>query len=869
MAENIESVIDLRAAQTAPAVAAKIPEPQAQRAPHLIGLEDSTWALWHWAVLRGAGFPASRPLDLSTPACALASDKIIEDEEAAMVAQGLAVDALQRDMQAAGDREHGIIKKAIRRLRKNSTADLQGIECSAAPALETFYAARARVDKAQSAFQEAYKTAADQTTTAVREVAGDRLFHEAIIWQNRTAFHTGIKQLLDTPENESARIREYRRHEELAASYLQRYCLKNDTIGFFGPVGWAKLVTEGPALICRPGPNLLATRHVYFENWCIDALTKTLGANRALKPWVAPRRSPLIRCEGTTVFLPLRPPISLSPQQSVVLQGCDGERTPRRLASHLCQTFPQLLRSNEEIYGILEGLSARGLISWTLEVPVATDSERLLRNLIAKIEPDALRRSALEPLEQLEAARDAVAAAIGDAEKLDQSLGELESTFTRLTTVAATRSAGKMYAGRTLVYEDCRRNAEVLVGPALIQSLGAPLSLLLTSARWFTYQVAAVYREAFKRIYAELCRKLKTRQVDGVSFIIPTQALLAGDQSRLSGAVLADFQQRWAKVLSLPSGQRRVHYRSEHLRARVLAAFDAPRPGWSLARYHSPDIMICASSVAAVERGEYQFVLGELHLGGNTLRPALFIEQHPAPEEILRALDLDIPEPRLEPIWSHSMDKVTSRDIVGLISPKDYRLALAPDAFGAPPERTVPIGSLILEQRGNELIVRTRDGRLQYEVIDAIGDLMTGRTTSLFKIFAPQPHSPRVTIDQFVIARESWSFRATEIEFAFEKDEARRFVAARRWARKLGMPRFVFVKSKIETKPFYVDFSSLVYLNIFAKVVRRTARTTDEMAITISEMLPTADQCWLEDNEGRHYTSELRIVALDTKTSRA
>ena len=81
------------------------------------------------------------------------------------------------------------------------------------------------------------------------------------------------------------------------------------------------------------------------------------------------------------------------------------------------------------------------------------------------------------------------------------------------------------------------------------------------------------------------------------------------------------------------------------------------------------------------------------------------------------------------------------------------------------------------------------------------------------------------------------------------------------------MPRFVFTKSSVEVKPFYVDFASPIYVNIFAKVVRRTLETGGENPlILVSEMLPTADQAWLPDNEGERYTSELRIVALDLLT---
>jgi hypothetical protein len=85
------------------------------------------------------------------------------------------------------------------------------------------------------------------------------------------------------------------------------------------------------------------------------------------------------------------------------------------------------------------------------------------------------------------------------------------------------------------------------------------------------------------------------------------------------------------------------------------------------------------------------------------------------------------------------------------------------------------------------------------------------------------------------------------------------------------MPRFVFVKTPIEVKPFFVDFDSPPYVNIFARAIRRMlmametnpALADSAKVITVSEMLPTPDQTWLPDAQGRHYTSELRIVAVE------
>jgi hypothetical protein len=162
-------------------------------------------------------------------------------------------------------------------------------------------------------------------------------------------------------------------------------------------------------------------------------------------------------------------------------------------------------------------------------------------------------------------------------------------------------------------------------------------------------------------------------------------------------------------------------------------------------------------------------------------------------------------------------------------------------------------------------VVRTRDGRLSFDAVETFAsEMLSSVLVNCFKIFAPRRHTPRVTIDNLVISRETWSFEPEEMEFAFEKSEAERFLAARRWMREMELPRFVFYKTPVERKPYYVDFESPVYVDMFARAVRNTAEgDAGGQPIDVSEMLPGPDQHWLCDAEGNAYTGELRIIALD------
>jgi hypothetical protein len=73
----------------------------------------------------------------------------------------------------------------------------------------------------------------------------------------------------------------------------------------------------------------------------------------------------------------------------------------------------------------------------------------------------------------------------------------------------------------------------------------------------------------------------------------------------------------------------------------------------------------------------------------------------------------------------------------------------------------------------------------------------------------------------------------------------------------------VFVRVSVEVKPFYLDFDSPIYVEIFIKMIRRMLATDTKGKVTLSEMLPTPEQAWLPDGDGQTYTSEFRMVAWD------
>jgi hypothetical protein len=125
-------------------------------------------------------------------------------------------------------------------------------------------------------------------------------------------------------------------------------------------------------------------------------------------------------------------------------------------------------------------------------------------------------------------------------------------------------------------------------------------------------------------------------------------------------------------------------------------------------------------------------------------------------------------------------------------------------------------------------------------------------------------HTPRISIDGLVIARETWRSSVRETGLAGITGERERYLAVRRWRRSLCLPERVFVRVDTEVKPCYFDLTSPLYARILCAMLS-AAQTTGgpDTGLAVTELLPDSDQAWLTDASGRRYTSELRVQMRD------
>jgi hypothetical protein len=66
------------------------------------------------------------------------------------------------------------------------------------------------------------------------------------------------------------------------------------------------------------------------------------------------------------------------------------------------------------------------------------------------------------------------------------------------------------------------------------------------------------------------------------------------------------------------------------------------------------------------------------------------------------------------------------------------------------------------------------------------------------------------------------------------------------------MPERVYCRVPAEERPIFADFTSIVLVNLLARMVRRS-QEHQHPTVTLVEMLPDVTQTWLTDKEGAGY----------------
>jgi hypothetical protein len=661
---------------------------------------------------------------------------------------------------------------------------------------------------------------------ALRRIAADPKFREAVTWQNRAAVVNALDPLIHrSAEPQNARAR---RQRLLVAQYLQRYCAKNDTIGFFGPVGWA---TTGGEAHFAAGPALVLARATLFEPWAVHALARTVGDTARLSaPVTLPGDQ---RLRGSSVMTP-DAVLRLTADEARLVRAADGRR-----AEELLKSLAPRAAERSRWRQVLDQLVARGILRWEFPVSVSLDPDRQWRALADCADLAAVREK-----------REAVARAAGDPVRLGAALEALESEFKTRAGMEPRREAGTHRWGRGLVFEECRRAISLDLGSAAIERVAPALRVVLRVARWYTFQIAAQLVQALR---AEHRQHGRAR--------VPLHVFWRRAGSRLDdeivlavGAVAERLRARWKKMWDLAArcGDQE-HLDVERANAFVTRHFSAPCPGWPGARHHAPDLLWDAPDAETLLAGAGTPVLGELHPGVSPFTTLSVLSLCPVLDELRAEWEADFDEPLVSPIPWEEFAR-SSHD--ARLAKQHWHLDLGEDfASDRPARQVLRAADLDVIAADGRLVAVHRKKALRFDLLRVFERRIKLRAATGFALTDGADAGPRRYLGPLVVQR---AYRRVAA-LPFGDTTAERHARVEAWRLGLGLPERVFVRVPEEMKPIYVDLTSAISVEMLVRLARRAS------SLTFSEMYPGPQGLWLRDGAGNTYTGELRCIAVDPK----
>jgi len=653
-----------------------------------------------------------------------------------------------------------------------------------------------------------FRMLADALTdsAAAQKAAADPLLREAIAWQNPGALRHGIDRLA-RPGPLRAKDR---RALRTLVRYLQRYAAKNDTIGFFGPLGWAGL-SDGPGSFV-PSGTLTRARLLRFEPWAVDLLLQS--SEQAMRD--APVRLPgHLRLARDHLTGPSGRKVPLAPEEAALIRAADGRPAGALLAQTGVppETLDRLLRL--------------GLLQRRPPVSVAADLSGTTDAALLRI--DALRRD----LEQAATTGQGVA----------EGLEALDEAFTAQTGRSARRFGGEAYAGRTLVYLDTVRGGRLQLGAASLTPLAPVLSVMAQLARGYTFRIAAQVAEAMRDQF----RRDARRSIPLPEFWQRTEPYFNLWEPEPVRSVAAALRRDWGALFG-----GRTDISLADVRETLLGRWQAPCPGWPGARHHSPDLMWADSDAGRVLAGQALALLSEFHPGVSTFSTLSVLGLCPVRRQLEQLWAEDFPAPLISPVAHERFARST----------QDARLAASHVHLDTghgyvsdmPQATTLRAADFDVHEANGILWAEHPETGQRFDLIEVFERRLKLRAAVAFPL-GPGGTGPRLSVDGVVIRRATW--RGTLPALPRDRFQPGVRQAIRRWIEGSGLQGPVFAHIPGETKPVFVDPGADLSLDMFLSMVPQAAD------ITLTEMLPSGDQLWLRDAKGAGYTAELRLCITD------
>jgi Lantibiotic dehydratase, N terminus len=280
--------------------------------------------------------------------------------------------------------------------------------------------------------------------------------------------------------------------------------------------------------------------------------------------------------------------------------------------------------------------------------------------------------------------------------------------------------------------------------------------------------------------------------------------------------------------------------------------------------FPSADLQLSATSTEAIGRGDYQWILAELHPPIAMLHHCMFWSC-PDKEALGRALTSTVfGRPNFH--FGFFAADFTAHTTVRL--------------FDAMPD----LSNFVAPQRANPKWRKISPADAEVYVDKTTGDVCVRKTDNQEHLgsfarawviplgfhpfqFSMAPHTPRLRCGKVIVQRQSWTISVNDLPSGnYTGVSSALVVAVEKLRAEKNLPRFVYIRPTEQalrrsgaegrdkdTKPVFVDLESYLFLEIFHRWLMKAGE------IEVTEMLPAPEDLFWKEKDGRH-SFELRTL---------
>jgi hypothetical protein len=641
------------------------------------------------------------------------------------------------------------------------------------------------------------------------------------------------------------RRKEDRAHERHLLLYLQRVCAKNDSLSEFGPEGWGKIEEGSRGLKLAPVPGI-AKREVFLERWTAHGVAAALNADPEIRAELSPRLHPNGRIEGSQfIFTDTGESSPLDSKCVEVLLRCDGA-TP-------AHSFGQDIVA-------LEQLAAQNMIRWEVEVPALEPyAFDVLLADIFRWRDGPVRLRWLERLQPIAS----LPSKFAQAKETTARIEVMDEARRRLENLGSARDTSDrfLYSASNPIGEECFRECHFTIGEDLIGEVTTDaepwIDLWRDNYAFVASRVSAGLRALFEKAPLQdgaLPLPAFSRHCAMSKMPLTGPAMVALAHMAFQ-EVKAAFRERMrdrpdAEEWELTSDD--CHFIRQEFSYEKFDEFTYP----------SADLQLEARSVEAVARGEYRWILAELHPPVALLHHGFYWS---CPDKAALG-DALAQTANGQPGFHFGFFAAdfTATTTVRMLDAMPERTSFVAPQRGDPRWRIIPPAEIevYLDEKNGDVALRTRGSR------EYLGSFARAWVIPLgfhpFH-FGRAPHMPRLRCGRVIVQRRSWTVTLEELGPGnFTGISRDLLVAVERLRAEKNWPRYIYIRPSEQalrrsgaegrdkdTKPVFIDLESYLFLEIFHRWLTKAGE------LEVSEMLPDPDNLLWQEADGRR-SFELR-----------